>query len=104
MQRIGLLLKAPDEEALKAALVDLYIAVGYRGIDLKTRFLRELAPYLSPPVQAFFRANLYKGLEATDAAIGDTPGSVLSQGFSGTRRLLLNGGRTGAGRVEENEK
>ncbi len=88
VQRINLLLTEPERAALEAALVDLFIAVGYRGIALKTRMLDEARPHLDPDSLAFFEQNIFKGLTPDDPAIGDVNGSVLSQGFTGRSKLI----------------
>ena len=88
VQRINLLLAEPDEVALKAALVDLFIAVGYRGIDLKTRMLDEARPHLGPATLVFFEQNIFKGLAPDDPGVGDVRGSVLSHGLTGRSQLI----------------
>jgi hypothetical protein len=89
VQRINLLLDAQDAAGLKAALVDLYIALGNRGYALKLRMLSLIRPFLDPRNYQSFVLTLHSGLEAHNPAVGDLPGVVLSEGFTGRDKLLV---------------
>lgn len=88
IQRINLLLDLEDADGLKAALVDLYIALGDSGFRLKLRMLSLASPFLSPANNESFKRTIQSGLEAHNPLIGDLPGSVLSKGFIGRDKLL----------------
>ena len=89
VQRINLLLDLEDAAGLKAALVDLYIALGYRGYALKLRMLSLIRPYLEPINYQSFMLTLLSGIEAHNPVVGNLPGVVLSEGFTGRDKLLV---------------
>ena len=89
IQRINLLLDNPDAVKLAAALVDLYISLGNRGVDLKNRMLNQVKPYLNTSGYEFFKEHIHTGLNARDPQIGILPGSMLSEGFSGRAELVV---------------
>jgi len=90
VQRINLLLDLEDIAGLKAALVDLYIALGYSGYALKLRMLSLIRPYLEPINYQSFMLTLYSGIEAHNPVVGNLPGVVLSEGFTGRDKLLVH--------------
>jgi hypothetical protein len=89
IQRINLLLDLEDATGLKAALVDIYIALGSRGYALKLRMLSLIRPYLEPINYQSFVLTLESGIEAHNPVVGDLPGVVLSKGFTGRDKLLV---------------
>ncbi len=89
IQRINLLLDREDAPGLKAALVDLYIALGYRGYALKLRMLSLIRPYLEPINYQSFMLTLQNGIEAHNPVVGNLPDVVLSEGFTGRDKLLV---------------
>jgi hypothetical protein len=89
VQRINLLLDLEDGVGLKAALVDLYIALGHRGYALKLRMLSLIRPFLEPINYQSFMLTIYSGLEAHNPVVGDLPGVMLSEGFMGRAKLLV---------------
>ncbi|HGG59268.1 MAG TPA: hypothetical protein ENK26_05035 [Gammaproteobacteria bacterium] len=78
----------PDPVLLEGALIDLFIALGYHGIDLKLRMLGLAQPFLDSSSFDFFKTHLYSGFRANDSAIGGLPGSVLSEGYRGAHQLV----------------
>ncbi len=89
IQRINLLLDLEDVAGLKAALVDLYIALGPRGYALKLRMLSLIRPYLKPINYQSFVLTLKSGIEAHNPVVGNLPGVLLSEGFMGRDKLLV---------------
>lgn len=86
-QRIFLLITNGEREPLFGALVDLFIALGDKGQDLRKRLLDLSKPLLSAENHEFLRRHQKAGLEARHART-DLKGSVLSAGFCGSMPLV----------------
>ncbi|MBU0500654.1 MAG: hypothetical protein KJ558_01190 [Gammaproteobacteria bacterium] len=86
-QRIFLLIANGENEPLFGALVDLFIALGDKGQDLRKRLLDLARPLLSTENHEFLSRHQRAGLEARHARI-DLKGSVLSAGFCESTPLV----------------
>lgn len=82
VQRIRVAARNQLEPYLFGAMLDLFIALGSRGYELRKRMLDYVADRLGPEAQQQFRAALEGGIQASDA--NEDPGiSVLSKGITG---------------------
>ncbi len=90
VRRLLLLIRQPRPDAvlLRGALADLFIALGYHGIDLKLRMLRLVRSYLDPSSLQLFKTHLYSGFRANDPVIGSQRGSILTAGYRGKHQLV----------------
>ena len=88
-----------DCGGLTAALIDLNVALGARGGDLRRQLLQKYAALLPERERALLTARLGSGVDATDpeAAIA---GALLSRQVEGTTRIVSRGGATTAGAAE----
>ena len=83
VQRIHLLIDHGEPGALFAALVDLFIALGDKGLPLKRRMLA-LAANTLPKIQRItLEKRLESGLAAEDPALAAVRDSVLKAGLEG---------------------
>ena len=88
VQRISLWHKLDAAAATAAAIVDLWIVLGSRGLDLRTRMLRnhytELESY---ELGLYLAARLTDGIDLHDPRIA-LPGAVLARPVEGARIFL----------------
>ncbi|OGT90835.1 MAG: hypothetical protein A2514_04470 [Gammaproteobacteria bacterium RIFOXYD12_FULL_61_37] len=94
-QRIFLLISSRETGPLFGALVDLFIALGDKGEDLRKRLLGLARPLLTNEDYEFLARHQRQGLEARHAKT-DLKGSVLSEGFCGSN-ILVSRERSQAG-------
>ena len=91
VQRIFLLIKTGDGAALYSALLDLMIALGTHGQDLKQRMLVLAKPLLAPATLKFLQQHLDAGFVAADPDLARVKGSLLRatdvQGHPLVRRI-----------------
>ncbi len=87
IQRINSCLAQRDEDATYGALLDLFIALGDRGLLLRRRMLVRAEPLLGEERSRALALHLEKGLLATDP-MPPSSHSMLSKGLTGTRLLV----------------
>lgn len=83
-----------DPAGLLAALVDLYVALGSSGRELRAQLLSRCVPLLPEAGRRLLAERLLGGLDAADPRAA-VPGSCLSRQVLGTTRIVTGG--TGAG-------
>lgn len=88
VQRISLLASREDGPALLGAIVDLFIASGDKGLDLKRRMLELAIPLVSSPSVAYLQHHLHTGLTPWDNWVSRVPGSLLALGFTGSHQVV----------------
>ena len=88
IQRVNVHLAQRDKEGVYGALLDLFIALGDKGVPVRRRMLRRAHPLLSEERFQALATHLEKGVSATDP-MPPTSCSVLSKGLSGTRQLVV---------------
>lgn len=88
VQRILLLIETGEEPDLHGALVDLFIAVGDKGLGLKRRLLDLAAPRLSRTALTFLTQRLSAGIQPWETAVSRMRTSLLALGFSGTHEVV----------------
>ena len=79
-----------DAPGLLAALVDLFIALGPKGRELRGQLLRRCTPLLPELQHRWLAARLDSGLDAADPG-GAVPGAYLSRQIAGTTRIVVGG-------------
>jgi hypothetical protein len=87
VQRTFLLLAKGDIEALNGALIDLFIILGDRGIELRHNLLARSKPILKKQQYEFFVAHMESGLN-TNAPLPINTFSSLSKGQAGTSSIV----------------
>ena len=88
VQRISLWHKLDDAAATAAAIVDLWLVLGPRGLDLRTRMLRKHYTKLeSWELGLYLAARLTDGIDRHDPRIA-LPGTVLARPVEGARIFL----------------
>ena len=88
VQRISLWHKLNDAAATAAAIVDLWIVLGARGLELRTRMLRNHYTELeSCDLGLYLAARLTDGINRHDPRIA-LPGAVLARPVEGARIFL----------------
>ena len=88
VQRISLWHKLDAAAATAAAVVDLWIVLGSRGLDLRTRVLRNHYTELeSCELGLYLAARLTGGIDLHDPRIA-LPGAVLARPVEGARIFL----------------
>jgi len=88
VQRICLLAGRQDGHALPGALVDLFIAAGDKGLDLKQRMLELAVPHLGSTCVAYLKRHLHTGLTPWDESVSRVRGSLLALGISGSHEVV----------------
>ena len=89
VQRINLFLQQAAGDETYGALLDLFIALGPKGLPLRWRMLGAARHALSHAQFHALRQRLESGIEATDAMpVGGSP--MLSKGLTGSNRLVVN--------------
>jgi hypothetical protein len=83
VQRIALAAGARDGVLAYGALLDLFVALGARGADLRARMLRASERLLAPAERTYLEGRLEAGVAATDPH-PPTAASMLSRGITGT--------------------
>lgn len=86
-RRVLALRAARDAEGLYGALLDLFIALGPRGFDLRRGLLAQSKPLLAADAAAFLEAHLEHGITATTPH-PPTPASRLTGALRGTLDCL----------------
>ncbi|HFC53053.1 MAG TPA: hypothetical protein ENJ43_01310, partial [Gammaproteobacteria bacterium] len=88
VQRINSCLAQRDSEGAYGALLDLFIALGEKGLLLRRRMLVQARPLLGEERSRALAQHLEKGLLATDP-MPPSSHSMLSKGLTGTRQLVM---------------
>jgi len=89
VQRINLFLQQGAGDEIYSALLDLFIALGPKGLPLRWRMLGTARHALSLEQFQALREGLEPGIQAADAMpVG--AGSMLSKGLTGSNRLVVN--------------
>ncbi len=88
VQRINGCLAQRDGEGAYGALLDLFIALGEKGLLLRRRMLVRAQPLLGEERSRALARHLEKGLLATDP-MPPSSHSMLSKGLTGTRQLVM---------------
>ena len=88
VQRINSCLAHRNSEGVYGALLDLFIALGEKGLLLRRRMLVQAKPLLGEERSRALARHLEKGLQATDP-MPPSSHSVLSKGLTGTRQLVI---------------
>jgi len=96
-QRIALHQTQGEADQLYAALVDLFIALGHKGFDLKRRLLAQATPGLPAEKAGLLTTHLQTGLPRHHG-LGDVPGSVLGQAIRGSLEFTRRVATTREGR------
>jgi hypothetical protein len=86
-QRILLHIRYHESERVYGALLDLFIALGSWGLEIRGRLLRCAERLLSQSVYSALRQHLESGVRPTDC-LPTTPWSVLSKGITGSEPLV----------------
>jgi hypothetical protein len=86
-QRIYLALDSEDPELAFGALTDLFIALGEKGLNLRSALLELSRPYLAGEHYFYLQAHLDHGLDP-NIALPAPQGSLFDRGLAGTLRLL----------------
>lgn len=87
VQRIYLHLRTEQRDGILAALTDLFISLGGKGVQLRTRLLAQCRHLLDQTAHQFLHDHLHSGIGALDA-LPPAPGAMLPKGVSGTARLI----------------
>jgi len=87
VQRISYFLIKRDGPGAYGAIVDLFIALGAKGIALRRKMLRTAIPLLSPDQRRALEEKLESGLSALDR-MPLSRESILGKGIRGTTRLV----------------
>lgn len=95
VQRINLFLQQQDGSRAYGALLDLFIVLGEKGVELRRRMLALAEPLLSESQRNALAERLKIGLSALDA-VPIAPESVLSKGIRGSTRLVHRPGEGAA--------
>ncbi len=85
-----------DNDAIMGALADLFLVLGSRGRQLRTRLLSYVEDQLTPRQCGFFAAHLENGINAAEA-IPDIPQSRLSKRVLGTTTIVVRANEDGDG-------
>ncbi len=88
IQRTNIHLSQRDAEGSYGALLDLFIALGDKGISIRRRMLRRAKPLLTEEQFRALALCLDSGLSATDP-MPPSSRSVLSKGLTGTGQLVV---------------
>jgi len=87
VQRVHFAASQKNETALYSALLDLFIALGEKGQELRERMLTENSALLSNAHRSFLQASILSGISARDR-IADPAMSMLCLGFGGVGQLV----------------
>ena len=88
VRRLFLARALNDRDAIMGALTDLFLVLGPRGPQLRSRLLRLVEDQLTPRQCGFFVAHLAAGIDPTKA-IPDIPQSRLSRHVLGTTNIVV---------------
>jgi hypothetical protein len=88
VDRVMRVVACSDSAAALAALLDLQVALGRGGRELRARLLDKAAPLLGDAPLALLRTCLDTGLDATDPRAA-VPGACLALAAAETRQLVL---------------
>ncbi|HHL45012.1 MAG TPA: hypothetical protein ENJ24_00425 [Gammaproteobacteria bacterium] len=88
IQRVNIYLAQRDAEGVYGALLDLFIALGDKGLLIRRRMLLRAKPLLSEEQLQALALRLDTGVSATDPMPPSTH-SVLSKGLTGIRQLVV---------------
>lgn len=99
VQRIALAVDTADSEETWSALVDLYMALGPRGIELRRGMLYATRRLLPPGHELFLRERLLTGLAPHDPH-PPAPGSMLTKGVTGTLHAVERTAGAAADRID----
>lgn len=100
VQRLLLYQQASDAAGVLGALLDLFIALGARGRDLRKRMLERTRALLGAEQAAFFESRLDAGVGELEI-VPDAPASRLARGICGRTALVA---RTQAGPAAEEDR
>lgn len=89
VQRINLATLSQEAEKVHSALLDLYLALGEKGKEIRMEMLSLARPFLSEEQLSFYLERSLVGVTPIEAH-PVAPYSVLSQGIEGEFDLLLN--------------
>ncbi|MEJ2610548.1 MAG: hypothetical protein P8179_10780 [Candidatus Thiodiazotropha sp.] len=87
VQRTLLHLSKQDSEAIYAALIDLFLILGNRGLHLRKNLLTQATPFLKKEQVEFLMRCMERGLD-TDTPLPSNTFSSLSKGLSGTTHIV----------------
>ncbi|MCI0667552.1 MAG: hypothetical protein L0Y38_09475 [Methylococcaceae bacterium] len=90
VQRIRYYQTQYDAPGCYAALVDLFIVLGPRGIDLRKRMASQTGFLLTPSLREFIENHLYVGISAR-TPLPSVTSSILTEAISGTTELVAAG-------------
>ncbi len=88
IQRVNIYLGQRDAEGIYGALLDLFIALGDKGVPVRRRMLRRARPLLTEEQFQALALHLDNGISAA-APMPLSNRSVLSKGVTGTRQLVV---------------
>lgn len=89
VQRINLAILSQETDKVHSALLDLYLALGKNGKEIRLEMLSLARPFLSEEQLSFYLERSLEGIIPTEAH-PKAPYSVLTQGIEGEFDLLLN--------------
>ncbi|MEJ1355133.1 MAG: hypothetical protein RPV21_07480 [Candidatus Sedimenticola sp. (ex Thyasira tokunagai)] len=81
-----------DQEGVYGALLDLYLVLGDKGLDLRERMLVKANGYLSDEQKTLFSSHQQSGIFRSQS-LPPSSTSVLGNFFTGTSQLVSKGGQ-----------
>ena len=88
VQRIALHIRLQDESGLYGALIDLFIALGEKGVPIRKRMLAQAKSHLTVKHFLILNSVLERGIRDTDL-LTDADSSVLSKGYIGRNNFIV---------------
>lgn len=89
VQRIALHIRIQDQSGLYGALVDLFIALGEKGLSIRKRMLTQAKPHLTKKHFLILNSLLERGIRDTDQ-VTDSDSTVLAKGYIGKNNFVVD--------------